>query len=253
MAFSLASIQNTHRQSPPRMLVQGVPGIGKSTFGSELPNPVFIQAEDGLDGIDAAAFPLVKSYEEVVDQLGVIHNEDNPFKAVVIDTVDALERLIWKKVADDNQVESIESIGYGRGYVFALNYWQQLLGMLNALRNKGYMICLLCHTTVKKFQSPVVDSYDRYELALHKHATALLIEWCDIVGFANYQVFTKNEDAGFNKTVKKAVGQGVRRLHLSERPAFIAKNRYRLPDEIDFSWAALEAALQATPEQTTEQ
>lgn len=244
MAFSLADIQPTHRQQPPRILVHGVPGIGKSTFGASLPDPIFIQAEDGLDGVEANAFPLAMSYDDVMGQLKAIYEEgQGTYKTVVIDTIDAMERLIWAKVAADNKVESIEGIPYGKGYIFAISYWEKLLQTLNFLRQNGFMICLLCHTSVKRFQSPTTDAYDRYELSLHKGSSALLVEWCDLLGFANWQVMTRSEDAGFNKKVSKGIGSGVRKLHLSERPAWIAKNRYSLPDEIDFSWDAISAAL----------
>ena len=247
MAFSLESIAPTRSTLPPRVLVYGVPGIGKSTFGASLPSPIFIQAESGLGSIDTASFPLATSFDDVVAQLGVLYQEQHEYRSVVIDTADALERLIQAKVCADHQANSVEDIPYGKAHVFALNYWQQLLQMLDALRNdKNMLVVFLCHSAIKKFNSPLVESYDKYELALHKNATALLIEWLDILGFANYQVFTKSEEAGFNKKITKAIGQGIRRLHLAERPAFLAKNRYALPDEIDFSWSELSSLINPT-------
>jgi hypothetical protein len=243
MAWSLADIQRGNTAQPPRMLIHGVPGVGKSTFGANLPNPVFIQVEDGLAGIDCPAFPLAKSLADVTDQLGAIYQADGEFGTVVIDTVDALERLIWAQVAIENQVKHIEDIGFGKGYAFAIQHWQMFLNMCNALRDKGMIVCLLCHTSVKRFQSPITDAYDRYEMALHKSASALLIEYVDIAGFANWQVMTRSEDAGFNKKNTKGIGTGRRKLHLEERPAWIAKNRYSLPDEIDFDWPTLVAAM----------
>lgn len=176
MAFSLADIQPTHRQQPPRILVHGVPGIGKSTFGASLPAPIFIQAEDGLDGVEAQAFPLAQSFDDVMEQLKAIYEEgQGTYQTVVIDTIDAMERLIWAKVSADNKVDSIEGIPYGKGYIFALAYWEKLLQTLNFLRQNGFIICLLCHTSVKRFQSPTTDAYDRYELSLHKGSSALLV------------------------------------------------------------------------------
>jgi hypothetical protein len=42
------------------------------------------------------------------------------------------------------------------------------------------------------------------------------------------------------------VSSGERLLHLVERPAYIAKNRYSLPESLPLSWPAFEAALMAS-------
>jgi len=133
--FDLASITSTKHNGTLRVLIHGVPGIGKSTFGASMPAPVFIQCEDGLSGIEAKAFPLAQSFEDVAEQLGVIATNHGPFQTIVIDTVDALERLIWRKGCAENRVSSIEDMGYGKGYIHALNYWAQFLQMMDALRD----------------------------------------------------------------------------------------------------------------------
>ena len=46
-----------------------------------------------------------------------------------------------------------------------------------------------------------------------------------------------------NKKVARAVGSGDRLLHTAERPAFIAKNRFGLPETLPLDWAALAAGI----------
>ena len=54
----LQTIQRGKQPLPPRLVLYGTEGIGKSTFGSQCPAPVFIQTEDGLAEIDCDKFPL---------------------------------------------------------------------------------------------------------------------------------------------------------------------------------------------------
>jgi len=61
--------------------------------------------------------------------------------------------------------------------------------------------------------------------------------------FANYRVSTVKTDVGFNRKVTRALGSGERLLHTAERPAFLAKNRYGLPDTLAMSWATLAGAM----------
>ena len=55
--------------------------------------------------------------------------------------------------------------------------------------------------------------------------------------FANYRISTVKSDVGFNRKVTRALGSGERLLHTAERPAFLAKNRYALPETLPMSWA----------------
>ena len=115
----------------------------------------------------------------------------------------------------------------------ALGFRLSQLDGLNALRDdKGMTVIQIAHTDIKRFDSPEHDPYDRYVIKLHARAAALLQEHSDIVLFANYRISTVKADVGFNKKVARAVGSGERVLHTSERPAFLAKNRYGLPDTL---------------------
>ena len=61
MAISLKSLRKTGVARPPRIVLYGTHGIGKSTFAAQAPNPVFIPTEEGLDAINATAFPVCLS------------------------------------------------------------------------------------------------------------------------------------------------------------------------------------------------
>lgn len=223
---------------PRRCMIYGTHGIGKSTFAANSINPVFIQTEDGLDHIDTSKFPLCVEYEVFVDYLKTIYTDKHEYKTLCIDSIDWLEKLIWEKVCDEKNVSNIDEIGYAKGYSYAMNHWQDILDALNALRNERKMnIVLVAHSKVEKFENPMDASYDRYSPRLHKHAAALIQEWCDEVLFCNYEIAVKTEDKGFNQKTKKAVGQGERVVYTEERPAYLAKNRLGLPHKmaLDFS------------------
>lgn len=245
MAISLKDIQKNNFDRPPRIVIHGTPGIGKTTFAAGAPSPVFIQTEDGLGNLAPDAFPLAKSFNDVMDAFAVLYTEEHQYQTVVIDSLSALEQLIWARVAADHDKDSIEDLGYGKGYVFALDHWHAFLDGVNALRDRGVMPVMIAHTDVVRFDSPETDPYDRYLIKLHKRAFQLLYERADIIGFANYSVAVVKADAGFNKKTSRGVETGERRLHLVEKPAFVAKNRYSLPESIPLSWPALADALTA--------
>ena len=177
--------------------------------------------------------------------MAAIIEQDHGYKTFVVDTIDWLEKLIFAQVCadksvEDKIVESVEDIGYGKAYVFALRYWEKFLKGLNKIREKGIAIVLLAHNEIKTFNPPDNDPYDRYQIKLHRHAATALEEWADAVLFANFRtVVTK--DKSTQKT--KAVGSGERVLYSSNRPAWRAKSRYPIPDEIPLDFGELMKAI----------
>lgn len=225
---------------PPRILIYGPPKIGKSSFAALADRPIFQQTEDGLDALNVDAFPKAESFEQVMMNMVDLRDQPHDFGTLATDSLDHLEPLIWKQVCSESNVERIELAdgGYGKGYTAALNLWTEFFNLQNELRHKGMVIVNIAHAQVKRFESPVTDAYDRYEIKLHKSAAAKAAELSDIILFANYYVgIKKDTDSSKQKDADKrklGVGSGERTLYTEERPAFIAGNRYSLPPEIPF-------------------
>jgi len=242
----LSQIQTGKTRMPPRILLYGVEGVGKSSLGAAARKPIFIQTEDGLGEIDCHKFPLARSFEDVESALTELHTESHSYQTVIVDSADWLERMIWDRLCRAYGVNSIEKVdgGYGKGYIHALSYWSKVLGRLAALRDeRGMMVMLMAHAKVEKFEDPEAPTYDRYSPRLNKHASALLAEWCDAVLFATRKIITRTEDGSFNRSRTLAAGQGKdggeRILRCVGGPSCIAKNRYNLPAELPLSWPAL--------------
>jgi adenylate kinase family enzyme len=220
-----------------RVMLYGTHGVGKSTFASRAPKPVFIQTEDGLGEIDCDKFPLTTAFEQAMQALSELYTDKHPYRTIVVDSLDWLERLIWAEVCRKRNVESIEDIGYAKGYVFALTQWREFLEGLTALRNdKGMMVVLISHARIERFENPETESYDRYVPRLHRLASQVLQEWCDEVLFATFKVYTKQTDEGFDRKRTQGIGTGERIIRTVERPAHVAKNRLNLPEEMPLDW-----------------
>ena len=244
MAIDLSAIKKTSGLKPPSMIVFGSAGVGKTTFAAAAPNPVFLQTEAGEGALELSAFPLIKTYDELIEAITALIEHDHDYETLVLDSLDHLEPLIWKKVCLMEGKKSIEEFGYGKGYVFALDYWREFLAAINSLRHhKNMSLILLAHTHIRGYNSPDTESYDRYEIKLHAKASGLIQESVDSVLFAKHKIITKKEDKGFNQTRVRGISTGERVLCTTETPGYIAKNRYGLPDEIDLTWAAFEQAI----------
>ena len=232
--MSLDSIEEHYTTEPPRIVIHGPHGIGKTTFGASAPNSVLLPIEKGLAGIRVKKFPRARSYGAVMQALDTLLNTDHAYGALIVDTLDWLEPLVWSHTAFMGGKTDIEDFGYGKGYKKADEYWIEFLEKLTQLQElKGMVIILIAHTAIKKFDAPDTDAYDRYVMKLHDRASALVAEWADVIGFAHMETITVTKGEGMAKSTKGQTS-GQRVLSVEERPAFQAKNRYGMPPEIPF-------------------
>lgn len=217
------------QETPPRVVVYGPHGIGKSTLGSLMPAPIFISTEDGLDNIDTVSFPTAENIEEVADSIRKLIKLPHDFKTAIVDSADWLvEPLITQEVESTHEEKEL---AYGKGSILVAEAFREILQGLDILRKKHDMnVLLLAHSQVVRFDSPISEPYDRYEPKLPKRCNAILQEWSDVIAFAGFRVMVKKTDVGFNREVSRGITTGERLLHFVETPGYIAKNRYECPD-----------------------
>ena len=180
MAISLASLMSTSPLSPPRILIYGTAGVGKTTFATSADRPVVLPTEDGLGKIKVPRFPLACSFDEVMEALAALYSEAHDYGTVVVDSLDWLEPLVWQRACKDNGWRSIEDPGYGKGYVAALDLWRQYLDGLNALRDaRGMTVIQISHADRKRFDSPEHEPYDATSSVCSRlGAAAGDLTWC---------------------------------------------------------------------------
>lgn len=246
MALSLNNLVRKRSEKPPVCVFYGPPGIGKTSFAAEFPSPIFIQTEDGTGNLEITSFSerALTSAKEVDEAIELLLNEPHDFKTVVLDSLDWFEPLLWAATCKRNGWKSLDEPGYGKGYNALEVDWRYFLSRMTSLRDeRGMTVIMLAHEQIVSFADPARDSYDRYQLRLHKKTAPMVVESADVVGFLNYVTLIRKESGGFGKETAKATGGGQRVLNLAERPAFTAKNRFDLPDQILISKGQGYAAL----------
>lgn len=235
---------------PPKITIYADGGIGKTTFGTQAESPVFVPTENGLVAFPhIPQYPQSKTFEEFMGYITELASVPHQYKTLVVDSVDWLEPLILDKVCRESNVKNIEDAngGFGKWTVAALDIWREYYSALDYLnQQKSMTIIQIAHAQIKRYDNPETQGYDRINIKLQDgkstSAAALLFEWSDIVLYANYYVGITKEvlPGSTKKNVKeraRAVGSGERVLHTTERPAFKAKNRFGMPEQITFDAA----------------
>lgn len=228
-----------------RLVAYGAEGIGKSTFASQFPDPLFIDIEGGTKQLDIARFPEPGSWAELLDEIDAVIAEPDVCQTLVIDTIDKAETMLVNTLLKENGVDSIEKYGggYGKGYTALQERMQKdLINRLDRVIAKGVNVVLLAHAAMRKFESPEDPPFDRWELKVSKKVAPVIKEWADILLFMNYDITIIEDGSG----KAKARGAAKRMMHGNHKPTYDAKNRYGLPDDMDLSFEPLKEIYSGT-------
>ncbi len=220
------------RQQPVKAVFYGPEGIGKSTTGAQMPDPVFIDIEGGTNQLPVARLPRPTSWEMLLDEIRSVRDGDvSGCATLVIDTVDAAELLCQEHTARNNEWDNIDSPGYNKGFVASATEFGRMLDLLSEVVEHGRNVVLLGHSIVGKVTRPDESEYTIFTMNLTDRRSAstnsMVKAWCDMLLFFDWKVYVETDKSG-----KGHASGGKRVIHTSHRVSWDAKNRFGLPDEM---------------------
>ena len=229
-----------------KVVIYGPEGIGKSTFASRFPDPVFIDTEGSTNNMDVARLPRPTSWTMLMEEIDYIKKTPGVCRTLVIDTIDWAEQLCVEHICAKHNKSGIEDFGYGNGYVYTKEEFGRFLNRLTDVIEAGINVVLTAHAQLRKFEQPdEMGAYDRWELKLGKktqsQTSPLVKEWADMLLFCNYKTHTVAVDDKGKK--HKAMG-GKRVMYTSHHPCWDAKNRYGLPEECEFDYGVISGIIE---------
>ncbi len=245
-ASRLGGIKRTKLGLPPRVLIYGPEGGGKSTIAADA-GALFLDIEGGSGQLEVARYPFnpgepdefkPRDYEQIVAAIeDLMANPGHGYPAICLDTGDALEALIHAHLCKLGGVNSIEKVGGGfaKGYRAAVGELRRFQSRLDLVRASGVCVIILAHSVTSTFKNPEGPDYDRYQLKVNDQKSASfagqLKEWCELVGFLHFEGGAKKSE-----DEKRARGwsTGRRLMQLAREAAWDAKWRLVTPMPMEF-------------------
>lgn len=244
----MLKIIESKEKRPLKIVIYGPEGIGKSTFASKFPDPLFIDTEGGTSNLDVRRIKCSKSWDELLLIVKEIIKNPTICKTLVLDTADWSETMCINAVTEKYRKNNIEDFGYGKGYTYLLDEYTRLLSLFDELIEVGINVVITAHAKPRKFELPEEQgAFDRYEMKLTRQVAPVIKEWCDALFFVNYKIYVVTTE---NNT-KKAQG-GKRVLYTTHNPTYDAKNRFDLPEELELKFEAIAHLFEGQEKQKKE-
>ena len=182
-------IEKGKQVKPPKVVIYGPEGIGKTTLASKFPKPIFIDFEGGSSRLDVDRIPRPSSLGELKAIIDELQRDAGGYRTLVLDTADWLELLVVDHVCAERKVKALGEVAYGQGYNLVADCFAQLLDRLAQLQAvTGLAVVFCAHAIQRKVDNPEqMSTYDHWELKLSKKASPLLKEWADFLLFYKYE------------------------------------------------------------------
>jgi GTPase SAR1 family protein len=217
-----------------RVVLYGVESVGKTTFASQFPKPLFLDIEQGSAHLDIDRAEI-KDWKELVAAITIAKTTD--FKTIVIDSIDWAERLGQEDLLASTKKTSVEDFGYGKGWIMVAERISRILMSLDELIDAGKNVVLIAHSRIARFEAPdAIAAYDRYELKLSKQSSPLVKEWADELWFMRFKTKVSTSESGKGK----GLGGKERIIQTTHSAAYDAKTRSGLAEEMPMLWESVE-------------
>lgn len=131
-------------ETPKNFFIYGQTMNGKSYLACEFPNPLFLDTDGNAeanpypaielrnikDGNGKISRSVIQQLDEIITALQV---EKHSYETVVLDVIDDIVTMMETAICDENGVQSLGDIPYGKGYSIFKSVFQQMVVELKAL------------------------------------------------------------------------------------------------------------------------
>lgn len=183
-------------------LIYGVPKIGKTTFAYKMfgERALLLGFERGYKALAGVMAVDITKWSELVKLNQELKKPSvkEKFDVLVIDTTDLMEKLAKQYILQQNDIDDMGGLAYGKAYDLKDNL---IFDMFKKWQDMGYGLMFISHAkeiTETILQDGKEVEYTKYQPSLERRTLAIVSKMCDIIGFAYLK---QNEETGEEERV----------------------------------------------------
>ena len=221
--------------------IYGEAKTGKTTFASQMPQPLLLAFEKGYNALPGIIVQDITSWGEMKQVVRELKKDAvrEQFKSIIIDTIDVAGALCEKYVCGQLGIQEIGDAGWGAGWRMLRKEFEEAFRVIAQL---GYAVVFIGHDKLGEVTREDGTKYHKYQPSAATSVNNTAKNMADIYAFAR-----KYEDNGVAKV--KLI---FRSMDNSADTG--CRFKYIVPEIPDFSYAntvealnnAIDAEMKAT-------
>jgi hypothetical protein len=160
------------------LMLYGDPKVGKSTFASQMPDPIFLATEAGLNALSVYQ-ARVQNWEDFLQVCGELE-KTKKFGTVVIDTLDNAYQQCLEYVCKANAMSHPADLEWGKGWSLVNKEFQRVIVKLSMMPRGLLLISHAQHLTIKTRTQEITKAVP----TLPKSGRRFVVGLADIIMYA---------------------------------------------------------------------
>ena len=246
--------------------IYGAPKCGKTTLATQMDSPILLAFEPGyhaLPGVIAQDITTWAEMKQVYRELKKPEVKET-FKSVIIDTINIAADRCKKYICNQNGIEDLGDLGYGKGWT---KFKDEFNEVFRGLTQLGYAVFFIGHDKPEMIDNPDGTKTQKIRPTLSNSTKTVIAGMADIYGYAHQKaagemsVLTLRDPSGIiecgcrfkympveivmsYKNLIDALNGAIDKEALETNNQFVTNERITAPEVVTYDYDALMAEFQ---------
>ena len=140
--------------------IYGAPKCGKTTLATQMDKPLLLAFEPGYHALPGVMAQDITSWAEMKQVYRQLKNPEvqQQFRSIIIDTIDIAADRCKKYICNQNAIEDLGDLGYGKGWTKFKDEFNEIFRGLTQL---GYAVFFIGHDKPETVENPDGTSHQK--------------------------------------------------------------------------------------------
>ena len=246
--------------------IYGAPKCGKTTLATQMDRPLLLAFEPGYHALPGVMAQDVTSWAEMKQVYRQLKNPEvqQQFRSIIIDTIDIAADRCKKYICNQNAIEDLGDLGYGKGWTKFKDEFNEIFRGLTQL---GYAVFFIGHDKPETVENPDGTKYQKIRPTLSNSTKTVIAGMADIYGYAHQKnagemsVLTLRDSSGMiecccsfkympveivmsYQNLVDALNEAIDKEAAETAGKFVTDERIVAPVEVSYNYDALMAEFQ---------